>query len=84
MSDTISKDGLEGALKAAAAAHHDYESKALGGTPDQQWSGFYAAYALGRLGDFMGATDLAQSLEAVDTDGDWAAAAATAVLAGGR
>ena len=71
---------LWGALSAAAAAHHDYEQRALGGQRDVQWSGFYAAYALGRLGDFVSSTALARCLEAVSEVDDWPSEAATLVL----
>lgn len=48
----ISQEDLERALSAAGAAHHDYEQKTLNGVRDELWPGFYAAYVLGRLGDF--------------------------------
>lgn len=52
MTNTPSRDELERALSAAVAAHHDYEHNVLKGIRDAPWSGFYAAYTLGRLGDF--------------------------------
>lgn len=70
---------LISALEAAAAAHHEYEEMALGGERDELWAGFYAAYVLGRLGDFMTPTALARVLEAVDGD-PWAGAAADDVI----
>ena len=60
------------ALSAAASAHHDYESNFLSGARDEQWSGWYAAYALGRLGDFTTPTKLAGWLSEVSGEGDWA------------
>lgn len=72
---------LKEALAAAGRAHHDFESRYLGGVRDEAWSGWYAAYALGRLGDFALPTDLARWLEAAPTGGDWAGGAARAVLA---
>lgn len=52
---------------------------ALGGERDELWAGFYAAYVLGRLGDFITPTALAQILEAVDGD-PWADAAADEII----
>ena len=75
------KDALITALGAAGSAHHDYEASYLAGQPDAQWAGWYAAYTLGRLGDFPTPTRLARWLEAADGD-DWADAAADTVLAG--
>ena len=71
---------LKAALDAAARAHHGYESVTLNGVRDAQWSGFYAAYLLGRAGDFMPVEQLVPILEAAAGD-DWSAAAATAILA---
>ena len=78
---TPSRDQLREALSAAGGAHHDYEQGALGGQRDAQWSGFYAAYALGRLGDFASPTALAGWLEAAPGADDWADQAAAFVLA---
>ncbi len=58
---TPSRDQLREALSAAAGAHHEYEQVALGGQHDAQWSGFYAAYVLGRLGDFASPSALRRS-----------------------
>jgi len=77
---TPSRDQLREALSAAGGAHHDYEQGALGGQRDAQWSGFYAAYALGRLGDFAAPTALAGWLEAAPQAEDWADQAAASVL----
>ncbi|HEX2153255.1 MAG TPA: hypothetical protein VHL52_04695 [Acidimicrobiia bacterium] len=76
----MERDALVDALEAAASAHHEYETVALGGQRDEIWAGFYAAYVLGRLGDFMKPSELAATLEAVDGE-PWAEAAADAVLA---
>ena len=40
MDVTLSRKALEGALKAAGSAHHDYEQNALGGKRDEHWAGF--------------------------------------------
>ena len=71
---------LQEALAAAGSAHHDFEQHALRGVHDEQWAGFYAAYVLGRLGDFTTATLLAGWLEDAPSVDDWSAAAASYVL----
>jgi hypothetical protein len=79
--DTIpSRKALEAALNAAGSAHHDYELNALGGTRDEQWAGFYGAYVLGRLGNFVTPSVLVGLLEEVPDDGDWAVSAAEYIL----
>lgn len=67
---------LEDALVAAAAAHHDYERSVLNGERDAMWAGFYAAFVLGRFGDFASASRLAILLAEVGVADDWSAAAA--------
>ena len=74
-----SRDTLVAALQAAGSAHHDYETNHLGGQRDEHWAGWYAAYVLGRTGDFTTPTRLTVCLETVAGD-DWAEAAASAVL----
>ena len=78
---TPSLDQLRQALSAAGTAHHDYEQGVLNGQRDELWSGFYAAYVLGKLGNFTTASKLSQWLEAAPSGDDWAAQAATYVLA---
>jgi uncharacterized protein len=63
-------------LSAAASAHHEYEQTALKGVRDDLWAGFYAAFVLGRLGDFTAASRLAALLEEVDAPSNWSQAAA--------
>ena len=75
-----SRKALEDALKAAGSAHHDYEQNALGGTRDERWAGFYGAYVLGRLGDFVTPSVLVGFLEDAPDDGDWAVSAAEYIL----
>ena len=53
VADLPSHDVLTSTLAAAAAAHEEYERVVLKGVVDANWSGFYAAYVLGRLGDFV-------------------------------
>ncbi len=73
-----SKDKIAAALRAAGAAHHDYESNFLNGQRDVQWAGWYAAYVLGRLGDFTKPAQLTAWLESASGE-DWTEAAAVLV-----
>ena len=72
-----SRDTLEHALKAAGNAHHDYESQFLEGQRDEQWAGWYAAYVLGRAGDFVTPTTLTKWLEEAPPSDDWFSTAAS-------
>ncbi len=67
---------LENALRAAGTAHHEYETNFLNGKRDEQWAGWYAAYVLGRLGDFTSPTSLARWLAEAPSEEDWAAGSA--------
>ena len=75
-----SQDELSQALTEAGNSHHEYEQVALKGERDAQWSGFYAAYALGRLGDFVAPTKLSRWLEEAPPEDAWAPAAAAYIL----
>jgi hypothetical protein len=75
-----SLDELEKALSDAGTAHHNYEQVTLAGNRDEQWSGFYAAYALGRLGNFAAPSALSQWLEEAPGGEEWAATAASYIL----
>lgn len=75
-----SRGELEQALSDAGIAHHDYEKVSLAGKWDEQWSGFYAAFALGRVGDFAASSTLSRWLEEAPEGERWAASAATYVL----
>jgi hypothetical protein len=79
MSDP-SQDELAQALAGAGVAHHDYEQVSLGGKRDERWTGFYAAYALGRLGDFVEPSTLSSWLEESPAGDPWATSAAAYVL----
>ena len=76
MADLPLDSELAEALSAAASAHHEYEQTALKGVRDELWAGFYAAFVLGRLGDFTAASRLAALLEEVDAPSNWSQAAA--------
>jgi hypothetical protein len=76
MTNPPSDSDLAEVLSAAGSAHHEYEQTALKGVRDELWAGFYAAYVLGRLGDFTAASRLAALLEQVDAPSNWSAAAA--------
>ncbi len=75
-----SQDDLTKAIGDAGSAHHEYEQVTLGGKQDEQWSAFYAAYTLGRIGDFAAPSDLTQWLEEAPDGENWAASAASYVL----
>lgn len=75
-----SQDILEKALRHAGTAHHDYEQVTLAGKRDELWAGFYAAYVLGRVGDFAAPSALSQWLEEAPNGENWAATAAKHVL----
>ena len=75
-----SKDDLARALTDAGSAHHDYEQVILGGVRDELWPGFYAAYALGRLGDFVAPSVLSSWLAASPSGANWPSSAAEYVL----
>ena len=77
---TLTKQTLEDALSAAGSAHHEYEQASLHGARDDHWSGWYAAYALGRLSDFTLPSNLTAWLQAAPPDERWATAAAAYVL----
>ena len=76
MADLPSGSAIAEALSAAGSAQHEYEQTALKGVRDEQWAGFYAAFVLGRLGDFTAASRLAALLEEVDAPSNWSQAAA--------
>ena len=80
MADLPSRADLEAVLAAAEVAHGEYERVVLKGVADNQWSGFFAAYVLGRLGEFTPASRLALLIDEVETESDWATAAAEHVL----
>lgn len=68
------------ALQKAADLHHSYEQVYLGGKRDALWSGFYAAYVLGRCGSFLPAERVAEELDKVPAGAEWALHAAKALL----
>ena len=74
------QEQLAQALSEAGSAHHDYESDYLKGVRDEQWPGFYAAFALGRVGQFTSTTELTRWLEEAPGGDDWARSAAEYVL----
>jgi len=76
VADLPSDSAIAEALAAAGSAHHEYEQTALKGVRDELWAGFYAAFVLGRLGDFTATSRLAALLEEVDAPSNWSQAAA--------
>ena len=81
MADSPSLATIEAALADAAAAHHDYEAKFLGGERDEHWPGFYAAFVLGRLGDFASPTTLTEWIRDAPADAEnWPASTAAFIV----
>ena len=74
------KTQLIAALDRAGELHHAYEKAHLGGSRDEHWSGFYAAYVLGRYGDFQKIESLAGQLERVPVSSNWSKDAAETLL----
>ncbi len=75
------KTQLIAALDMAGVLHHSYEEAHLGGKRDQHWAGFYAAYVLGRYGEFQKVAELATQLEKVPVSSNWSQDAAETVHA---
>jgi len=75
-----SKQALRTALDAAWDAHKEYQRVYLNGVHDELWSGWYTAYVLGRLGDFVEPSKLSVWLEETPMVEDWVEAAAEYVL----
>jgi hypothetical protein len=76
MNTELTLTSLQNALSAASECHHDYELNILHGEPDEQWAGWYAAYVLGRLGNFVSPATLTQWLEDTPNEENWSALAA--------
>ncbi|MGI9554094.1 MAG: hypothetical protein ACR2NC_04145 [Thermodesulfobacteriota bacterium] len=76
MADIPSVEKLTIALKEAGSVHHEYEMVTLNGIRDQLWSGFYAAYVLGKLGNFTTPSVLSKLLEDAPDSDEWAKSAA--------
>ena len=71
---------LTEALKAAGAAHHEYEETVLKGVRHEEWAAFYAAYVLGRLGDFAQPSNMTKWLTEAPLTQNWAESAAAHIL----
>ena len=71
---------LTEALEAAGAAHHEYEQTVLNGVRHEEWAAFYAAYVLGRLGDFAQPSILTRWLTEAPLTQNWAESAAAHIL----
>jgi hypothetical protein len=71
---------LSEALSAAGSAHHEYEQTVLHGVRHEEWALFYAAYVLGRLGDFVQPSILTRLLAEAPLTENWAESAAAHVL----
>ncbi len=80
MTSHPSQEDLENVLAAAGPAHQECEQNFLGGSRDEQWAAWYAAYVLGRLDDFVSPSVLTRWLESAPTGADWSATAASHVV----
>ncbi len=80
MSNLPTKEGLAEALRAAGAAHHEYEETVLRGVRHEEWAAFYAAYVLGRLGDFAQPSNMTKWLTEAPLTPNWAESAAAHIL----
>ena len=76
----INLRALEQALNDAGENHKDYELNILHGQRDEQWAGWYAAYLLGRLGNFISPTTLTNWLEESPDEGNWSESAALYII----
>ena len=74
------KEELVKALKSAGAAHHEYEQTVLHGIRHEEWAAFYAAYVLGRLGDFLPASVLTELLTEAPLTDNWAESTAVNII----
>lgn len=79
MSSLPTEDKIRFALKAAARAHHEFQENSLKGIRHEQWAMWYAAYVLGRLGDFTTPSLLTRWLTEVE-DKDWFVKAAKHII----
>jgi hypothetical protein len=80
MTNVPTMEELTDALKAAGAAHHEYEQTVLKGVRHEEWALFYAAYVLGRLGDFAPPGITTKWLTEAPLTENWAESAAAYVL----
>ena len=80
MSTIPTRNEILQALIDAGSAHHDYQTNVLNGNPDEHWPGWYAAYVLGRLGDFVTPTQLSEWLAAAPFGDDWNSSASSYVF----
>ena len=71
---------IENALSEAGSVHHEYKQVVLKGVRDELWPGFYAAYVLGKLGNFTKPSIVSGLLEAAPDSDSWAKAASKYVL----
>lgn len=71
---------LHQVLLEANKAHHDYQLVTLNGVKDPLWASFYTAYLLGKLNDFVLASELNQWLESIPMDENWYENAAIHIL----
>jgi hypothetical protein len=76
MPSVPSENQIKNSLIAAAKAHHEFQENYLSGVRHEQWAFWYAAYLIGRLGDFISPTELTRLLEEVTDEDHWYRSAA--------
>ncbi len=80
MNTELTLASLQDALSAASEGHHDYELNVLKGERDENWAGWYAAYVLGRLGNFISPSTLTLWLEDAPNEVNWSDSAALYIM----
>jgi len=80
MNTLPSKDELSRTLDTAWDVHREFQKVYLKGVRDEAWPSWYAAFVIGRLGDFTVASLLTKLLEAAPNADNWAEATAEYIL----
>jgi len=71
MTSFPTKQQLLRTLAAAGRVHHEFQENTLNGVRHEGWAWWYAAYVLGRLGNFTTPTLLTKWLAEVDDENNW-------------
>ena len=71
-----SEKQIKHALIEAAKTHHEFQDNYLAGVRHEQWAFWYAAYMLGKLGEFISPTKLTRLMEEAPDQKQWFSSAA--------
>ena len=71
MNSLPSEELIKQSLIAAAEAHHEFQENYLSGVRHEQWALWYAAFVIGKHGDFISPTKLTRLLEEVTDQEHW-------------